>query len=170
MIRKLKRQAREVRLKLAGHGPSTTARGEDKMAPLETIQELQENWRTLRPSAKVIKRQGFRYGMLTNLSDSQQIAKGYKWLCLACRDEFVEHMDAMTHPCLHEAAFREYTGRPATSTYTPGRGRKKGTKNQPKVWNHKALRKSWGMLRSTTTRHSPPNREQICLLRLPCTV
>ena len=81
-----------------------------------TIQELQEDWKLLRSDAKVATRQSFRYGMLTNLSDDQQRAKGYKWLCLACRDEFMEHMDAMTHHCLHEAAFREYTERPATGT------------------------------------------------------
>ena len=126
-----------------------------------TIQELQENWNLLRPDAKVATRPSFRYGMLSNLSDPQQVAKGYKWLCLACRDEFMEHMDAMTHPCLHEAAFREYTERPATGTYTPGRGRKKGTRNKQKVWNHKALRKSWAMLHSTTTRHSPPKNPKL---------
>ena len=122
-----------------------------------TIQELQEDWKLLRSDAKVATRQSFRYGMLTNLSDSQQLAKGYKWLCLACRDEFMEHMDAMTHPCLHEEAFREYTERPATGTYRPGKlGRKK-----PKVWNRTALRKSWEALRSTTTRHSPPKNPKL---------
>ena len=129
------------------------------MAPLETIQELQENWNMLRPDAKVVKRQGFRYGMLTNLSDSQQIAKGYKWLCLACREQYMEHMDAMTHHCPHEEAFREYTGRSTTGTYTyiPGHmGRKKIT-----VWNLKALRKSWAMLHSTTMRHSPPKNPKL---------
>ena len=122
-----------------------------------TIQELQEDWKLLRSDAKVATRQSFRYGMLTNLSDSQQRAKGYKWLCLACRDEFMEHMDAMTHHCLHEAAFREYTERPATGTYTPGYKklrRKKG-------WNLQALRKSWGMLHSTTMRHSPPKNPKL---------
>jgi hypothetical protein len=132
------------------------------MAPLETIQELQENWNMLRPNAKVAKRSSFRYGMLSNLSDLQQLARGYRWLCLACRDEFIEHMDAMTHHCPHEEAFRAYTGRTATGTYAPVKlGRKKGTKNQPKVWNLKALRKSWGVLQSTTMRHSPPKNPKL---------
>ena len=143
MIRKLKRQARNARLKLAGHGPSTTEQGETTMdAPetgtLQIPADLQRSWDAarLRPSGKVTKNPNYRFGMVVKIDSARREGDPYCWKCLACRDDFVAHMDAVTHDCDFEEAYREYTGRPAQA-WTYGydgnkRGRKPGSKNRSK--------------------------------------
>jgi len=140
MIRKLKRQARNARLKLAGHGPSTTEQGETTMdAPetgtLQIPADLQRSWDAarLRPGGKVVKNPNYRFGMVVKIDSARREGDPYCWKCLACRDDFVAHWDAVTHDCEYEAAYREYTGRPTPKwTYTTKRGRKAGTKNRVK--------------------------------------
>ena len=140
MIRKLRRQARNARLKLAGHGPSTTEQGETTMDALETgtIQipaDLQRSWDAarLRPGGKVTQNPNYRFGMVVKIDSARREGDPYCWKCLACRDDFIIHFDAVTHDCEYEAAYREYTGRPAQAwTYGKKRGRKPGAKNRPK--------------------------------------
>jgi len=140
MIRKLKRQARNARLKLAGHGPSTTEQGETTMdAPetgtLQIPADLQRSWDAarLRPGGKVTQNPNYRFGMVVKIDSARRDGDPYCWKCLACRDDFVAHWDAVTHDCEYEAAYREYTGRPTPEwTYTSKRGRKPGTKNRVK--------------------------------------
>ena len=140
MIRKLKRQARNARLKLAGHGPSTTEQGETTMdAPetgtLQIPADLQRSWDAarLRPGGKVTKDPIYRFGMVVKINSARRDGDPYCWKCLACRDDFVVHFDAVTHDCEYEAAYREYTGRPAQAwTYSKQRGRKAGTRNRVK--------------------------------------
>ena len=140
MIRKLRRQARNARLKLAGHGPSTTEQGETTMdAPetgtLQIPADLQRSWDAarLRPGGKVVKDPIYRFGMVIKIDAARRDGEPYCWKCLACRDDFIVHFDAVTHDCEYEAAYREYTGRPAQAwTYSKHRGRKPGAKNRPK--------------------------------------